>query len=208
MGRARHRHHLAISADGEYVQAVFLTNCQVDHGVPDPAVGNSGFVDRVFRREANEIEDVIAAVAHGGPNGRLLFGIDHLVRATGKQKLGVCVAGDARQHEGRAPLFQKRSDFQRSLQIVAHCDDAQVELLHPERVDQRGVGGIADLGVCDVGHGLLYPALVLVDGEHLVVQVPQLLGHVASEPAQADQQYVFHGMPPAFFMEVIVSSGP
>ena len=117
---------------------------------------------------------------------------DHVVRAAGQEKLRVRVPGNARQHERRAFFLEQRRDLQRRLQIVAHGHDANVEILHAQRIDQRRVRGVPDLGVGHIAQGVLHLSFVLIDGQHLMMQIGKLLRHVPSKPAEADQQYVSH----------------
>ena len=50
-----------------------------------------------------------------------------------------------------------------------------------------GLGAVADLSIGHIGQGGVDALLILIYCQHLVAQVPELLGHVAAKPPQADQ---------------------
>ena len=97
------------------------------------------------------------------------------------------VPGGSGQHEGGAVLLEQSGGLQRALEAVANGHHTEIEVPYPQGADELGIGAVADLGVGHIGQGGVDTLLVLVHRQHLVSQVPELLGHVAAKPPQANQ---------------------
>ena len=89
--------------------------------------------------------------------------------------------------EGRALLFQEGRGLQGALEVVADGHYGQIKIADAQGGDKGLVGAVADLGVGDKGQRVVHPLLAFVHGQHLVVQLPEFLGHVPPKAAQTDQ---------------------
>ena len=81
IGKAWHRVHISVPADSQDVQTVPLATPEIDHGMPDPGIGDLRFINGMVRRQARIIIYMVITVPYSGPVSHLLFRIDDLLMA-------------------------------------------------------------------------------------------------------------------------------
>ena len=96
------------------------------------------------------------------------------------------VPGGPGEHKGSTIFLEQCGGFQRALEAVSDGHHAEIEVPHPQGADKLGIGAVADLSIGHIGQGGVDALLILIYCQHLVAQVPELLGQVAAKPPQAD----------------------
>ena len=182
--------------DAEDVQVMTAADIKLDDAFPFPCFGHGHFVDGVFVAEREVVEDVVGAAADGRPQGKLALGVDGFIRAVSQQKFLVSVTRSARHDIASAELFEEGGRFEGALKVIADGDDADIEAGDAEGLQKVGIGAVGDESVRHERQYAIYTVFVVVDGEDVMLHVVQLLGNVAAEAAEADEQDGFRDVPP------------
>ena len=74
------------------------------------------------------VQYMIGGITDGCPSGNLFFRINHLVRSVSKQELGLHILFRPGNHLFSSQFFQKRSCFQRALEIPADGHNADIKI--------------------------------------------------------------------------------
>ena len=126
----------------------------------------------------------------------LLLRDDHPVHPQLFQHPAVGLVMGLAHNIGYAQLLQVHGGEYGGSQIVADGNDGAVEVPHPQGAEDLLILGISHHRVGHLVCHLLHQLAAYIQGQHLRPQAAKLPGNGGTEPAQADHNIVFHGMPP------------
>ena len=90
------------------------------------------------------------------------------------------------QYKPGAALLQQGGSLQRRLEIVPDGNHAHVKISYPKGGNKLLIGGVADLHVGHIPHGVIDPVLININGQHLVFLFHQGFGHMPAETPQTN----------------------
>ena len=99
------------------------------------------------------------------------------------------VPGSPGEHKRSAVFLEQSGGLQGALKVISNRYHAQVKVTDPQRCNELLTGAVPDLCVGHKGQGVVDPLFIPVHRHYLMVQFPELLGHMAAEPSQPDQKH-------------------
>ena len=143
--RADVRVDLVVMLDGDDVDLIFAADIQAGQRLTDPCGLNGKLIDGIVCCQGNEIKDVVRIVAHGELFGDLALRADDLIRTDLAQEVCLNVLLGLRDDHARAELLEQGRDDKRGLEVLADGDEANVEIVDTERLDDGIVRAVTDV---------------------------------------------------------------
>ena len=143
--RADVRVDLVVMLDGDDVDLIFAADIQAGQRLTDPCGLNGKLIDGIVCCQGDEIKDVVRVVAHGELFGDLALRTDDLVCTDLAQEVCLNVLLGLRDDHARAELLEQGRDDERGLEVLADGDEADVEIVDTERLDDGIVRAVTDI---------------------------------------------------------------